>query len=121
MCDLARTHWCMQVEVFLEVATLDISMPLAVALDGGAAVFPTSTVVDLLPEVHRLVGSHRRAVPHRRARTWQHRGRLRHEWRTRRCRKVRLLHRGLAPPLMVWCVDSGNDELVNVVMPLLGH
>jgi hypothetical protein len=49
MCDLAPTHWCMQVEVFLEIATLDISTPLAVALDGGAAVFPTSMAVDFLP------------------------------------------------------------------------
>jgi hypothetical protein len=62
MCSLARTHWCMQVEVSLEVATLDVSTPLAVALDGGATVLPTSTTVDLLPEVRRLVAGHRRAV-----------------------------------------------------------
>jgi hypothetical protein len=30
MHDLARTHWCKQVKVSLEVATLDISMPLTV-------------------------------------------------------------------------------------------
>jgi hypothetical protein len=59
MCDLARTHWSMQVKVFFEVATLVISTPLAVTLDGGATVFPTSTAVDFLPEVHRLVASHR--------------------------------------------------------------
>jgi hypothetical protein len=51
MCDLACTHWCMKVEVSLEVATLNISMPLTVALDGGATVLPTSMVVDFLPEV----------------------------------------------------------------------
>jgi hypothetical protein len=84
MCDLARTHWCMQVEVSLEVATLDVSTPLAVALDGGATVLPTSTAVDFLPEVRRLEAVHRRAVLHRRARTWQHWGRLCHRWRTRR-------------------------------------
>jgi hypothetical protein len=84
MCDLARTHWSMQVEVFFEVATLVISTTLAVMLDGGTTVFPTSTAVDFLPEVHRLVASHRRAVLRRRARTWQHRGHLRHGWRTRR-------------------------------------
>jgi hypothetical protein len=49
MCSLVRTHWCMQVEVSLEVATLDVSTPLTVALDGGATVLPTSTAVDLLP------------------------------------------------------------------------
>jgi hypothetical protein len=62
MCDLARTHWCIQAEVFFEVATLDISTPLAVALDGGAIVFPTLTVVDFLPEVRHLIAGHRHAV-----------------------------------------------------------
>jgi hypothetical protein len=57
MCDLARTQWCMQVEVSLEVVTLDISTHFAVALDGGATVFPTSTAVDFLPEVRRLVAA----------------------------------------------------------------
>jgi hypothetical protein len=70
MCDMACTRWCMQVEVYLEVATLDVSMPLAVALDGGPTVLPTSTVVDLLPEVCHLVAGHRRMVLHRRAHTW---------------------------------------------------
>jgi hypothetical protein len=72
----------MQVEVSLEVATLDVSTPLAVALDGGATVLPTSMVVDFLPEVRRLVAIHRRAVLRQRAHTWQHWGRLRHGWRT---------------------------------------
>jgi hypothetical protein len=49
----------MQVEVFLEVATLDISTPLAVALNGSAAVFPTTSVVDFLPEVRHRVACHR--------------------------------------------------------------
>jgi hypothetical protein len=62
MCNLACTRWCMQVEVFLEVVTLDVSTPLTVALDGGATVLPTSTAVDLLPEVHRSVAGHQRAV-----------------------------------------------------------
>jgi hypothetical protein len=62
MHDLARTHWCKQVKVSLEVATLDISTPLTVTLDGGATVFPTSTAVDFLPEVCRLVVGHRRMV-----------------------------------------------------------
>jgi hypothetical protein len=84
MCALARTHWCMQVEVSLEVATLDISMPLTVALDGGATALPTSTVVDFLPEVRYPVAGHRRVVLHRWARTWQHRGRLCHGCRMRR-------------------------------------
>jgi hypothetical protein len=62
MCSLARTRWCMQVKVSFEVATLDVSTPLVVALDGGATVLPTSMVVDLLPEVHRPVAGHRRVV-----------------------------------------------------------
>jgi hypothetical protein len=48
MYDLAPTHRCLEVEVFLEVAALDTSTPLAVALDGGAAAFPTSTAVNFL-------------------------------------------------------------------------
>jgi hypothetical protein len=112
MCSLACTHWCMQVEVSLEVATLDVSTSLAIALDGGATVLPTSTTVDLLPEVHRSVAGHRRAVLRRRACTWHPRGCLLHGWRTR-CR-------WLAPPLPVWRVDGGDDELVDIVRPLLG-
>jgi hypothetical protein len=115
MCDLAPTHRCMQVKVFLEIVTLNISMPLTVALNGGATIFPTSTVVDFLPEVRHLVAGHRHAVLHRWACTWQHRGRLRHGWQ-----KKRLLHRWLAPPLMAWHVDSGDDKLVDIVTPLLG-
>jgi hypothetical protein len=84
MRDLTCTHWCMQVEDFLEVVTLDISTPLTDALNDGAAVFPTSMTVDFLLEVRRLVAGHRRAVLRRRAHTWQHRGRLCHGWRTRR-------------------------------------
>jgi hypothetical protein len=84
MFHLARTHWCMQVEVFLEVATLDISTSLTVALNGGATVFPTSMAVDFLPEVRRLIAGHRHVVLCQRARTWQHRGRLCHGWHTHR-------------------------------------
>jgi hypothetical protein len=74
----------MQVEISLEVVSLDILTPLMVALDGGVTVFPTSTVVDFLPEVCRLVAGHRCMVLRRWARTWQHWGHLRHGWRTRR-------------------------------------
>jgi hypothetical protein len=59
MCDLAPTHWYMQVEVILEVVTLDILTPLIMALDGGATVFPTLTVVVLLPEIRHRVAGHR--------------------------------------------------------------
>jgi hypothetical protein len=30
------------------------------------------------------------------------------------------LRKWLAPPLKVWRVDGGDDELVDIVMPLLG-
>jgi hypothetical protein len=78
MCDLACTHWCMQVEVSLEVATLDVSTPLMVALDGGATVLLTTMAVDFLLKVRHLVASHQRVVLRRRART-----NLRHRWCTR--------------------------------------
>jgi hypothetical protein len=35
------------------------------ALDGGAAVFPTTTAIDFLPEVRRRVARHRCAMLHR--------------------------------------------------------
>jgi uncharacterized membrane protein YqaE (UPF0057 family) len=38
-----------------------------------------------------------------------------------RYRKVRLLRRWLAPPLTVWRVDGGDDELVDIMTPLLGY
>jgi hypothetical protein len=63
--------------------TLDVLMPLAVALDGGVTVLPTSTLVDLFPEVRHPIASHRRAMLHWRARTWQPRGHLRHGRRMR--------------------------------------
>jgi hypothetical protein len=72
MWDLARTHWRMQVKVSLEVATLDVSTPLAVALDGGVTILPTSMAVDFLPKVRRLVAGHRRAMLRQQARTRQH-------------------------------------------------
>jgi hypothetical protein len=84
MCDLVHTHWCMQVEVSLEVVTLNVSTPLTVALDGGATVLPSSMMVDFLPEVQHLVAGHQRTMLRRPARTWQHWGRLHHEWCTRR-------------------------------------
>jgi hypothetical protein len=84
MCDLAHTHWCMQVKVSLKVVALDVLTPLAVVLKGGVTVLPTSMVIDLLPEVRRLVASHRCVVLRRRARTWQPREHLHHGQRTRR-------------------------------------
>jgi hypothetical protein len=62
MCDLARTHWCMQVEVSLEVTTLDVSTPFAIAIDGGATVLPTTTAIDFLHEVRRLLAGHQRGA-----------------------------------------------------------
>jgi hypothetical protein len=58
----------MQVEVFHEIATLNISMPLIVVLDGGATVFPTTSAVDFLLDVRHHVACHRCAMLHRRER-----------------------------------------------------
>jgi uncharacterized membrane protein YqaE (UPF0057 family) len=41
--------------------------------------------------------------------------RTRHRW------SVQLLRRWLVPPLMVWRVVGSDNELVNIVTPLLGH
>jgi hypothetical protein len=77
MCDLACTLWCMQVKVSLEVVTLEVLTALAVVVDGGATVLPTSMTVDLLPEIRCLVAGHRRVVPRRWACTS-----LCHRWHT---------------------------------------
>jgi hypothetical protein len=105
------------IKVFLEVATLDISTHLAVTLDGGVAVFPTTTTVDFLPEVRCRVACYHCAMLRWRARIWQHWGFLRHGWRARRGRNTRLLRRWLAPHLSMWCVDGGDDELIDVMTP----
>jgi hypothetical protein len=65
MCDLACTRGCMQVEVSLEVVTLEVLTALTVVVDGGATVLPTSMTVDLLPEIRHLVAGHWRVVPRR--------------------------------------------------------
>jgi hypothetical protein len=39
-----------RVKIFLEVAALNILMPLTLALDGDATVFPTVTMVNFCPE-----------------------------------------------------------------------
>jgi hypothetical protein len=71
MCDWTPMCWCMCVKVYLGVATLDISPPLTVALDGGTAIFPTTTVIDFFPEVRHRLAHHWCMVLYQRARTRQ--------------------------------------------------
>jgi hypothetical protein len=40
-----------RVELSLEVTTLDVAVPLALALNGDAAMFPITTAVEFSPEV----------------------------------------------------------------------
>jgi hypothetical protein len=54
----ASTCWHMGVELFLEVAALDISTPFVQALNGDAAVFTTTTVIDFSPKVGRHISHH---------------------------------------------------------------
>jgi hypothetical protein len=120
MCNWTPMCWCMCVKVFLEVATLDISPPLTVVLDGGTAIFPAMTVVDFFPEVHCRVARHWYAALSQQACTRQCWRCMHNGWRTCRRRGVGPLRRWLTLPLMVWRVDGSDDELVNVVAPLLG-
>jgi hypothetical protein len=69
---LDPTYWRMRVEVFHEVAALDISSPLALALDGGVVVLPTMIAIDFSPRVCRRVAHHRRATLHWQACIWLH-------------------------------------------------
>jgi hypothetical protein len=81
---------------------LDILPPLAVALDGDAAIFPTTMAIDFFPEVYRCVAHHWCA-----ALCWRC---TRNGWRG-----ARPLRRWLALSLMVRRVDGSNNELVDVV------
>jgi hypothetical protein len=62
----------MRVEIFVEVAALNILMPLALALDGDTTVFPTVTVVDFNPKVGRLIARHWCAMLRRWVDIWLH-------------------------------------------------
>jgi hypothetical protein len=62
----------MRVEIFVEVAALNILMPLALALDGDTTVFPTVTVVGFNPKVGRLIDRHWCAMLRRWVDIWLH-------------------------------------------------
>jgi hypothetical protein len=65
MCRWTLTRRRVRVEIFFEIATLDISTPLAPVLDGDSAIFSTTMMVDFSPAVDRRVTRHRCAMPHR--------------------------------------------------------
>jgi hypothetical protein len=69
-CGWTPTRWRVRVKIFFKIATLDISMPLAPALDGDSAIFPTAVTVDFSPEVGLRVTCHWRAVPRCLAGIW---------------------------------------------------
>jgi hypothetical protein len=114
-----------RVEIFFKIAALDISTPLALALDGDSTIFSTTVTVDFSPEVGRHVTHHRCMMPHRLASIWPDgrsvldRRRTSYGRRMCRWRGVRILCRCLAPPLMERCVDGSDDELIDVATPLL--
>jgi hypothetical protein len=114
-------RWCMCVKVFLEVATLDISLPLTVAPDGGVAVFPTTTVVDFFPKVRHRVAHHWCAMLCRRAHIRQRWRCMHNRWRAHHRRGAGLLRIWLTSPLVVQRVDDSDNELVDIVAPLLGR
>jgi hypothetical protein len=72
MCDWTPTYRHMRVEVFLEVAALDILTPLTLALNGDAAVLPTVMAIAFSPEICRHVARHRRTMLHWQACVWLH-------------------------------------------------
>jgi hypothetical protein len=124
-CGWTLIRRCVRVEIFYKIAALDISTPLALALDGDSAIFSTTATVDFSPEVGRRVTRHRCVMPHRLAGIWPD-GRSVLDRRRTGCRRrmchwrgVRILRRWLAPPLMERRVDGSDDELIDVVTPLL--
>jgi hypothetical protein len=119
MCDWTPMCRCMCVEVFFEVVTLDISPPLAVALDGGTVVFPTTTMIDFFPEVRHCVAHHWYTALCWWACIRQRWRCMLNEWRAHRRWGAGPLHRWLTPPLMVWHIDGSDNELVDVMVHTL--
>jgi hypothetical protein len=97
-------------KISLEVATLDVAAPFTMALDGDATILPSATTDELITE-----------VGHCDARWYARLGRhARSGWCTRSRGGALLRCRQLMPPsLMMRGVDGGDDELVDVVTPLL--
>jgi hypothetical protein len=93
-----------EVQISLEVAALDVAAPLTVAFDGDATILSPAMVDELITEVGRRDA-------------WQHARLMRH---ARGRGGVRMCyHRLLPPSLMVWSVDGRDDELIDVMAPLL--
>jgi hypothetical protein len=117
----------MRVKIFLEVVALDILMPLALALDGDAAVFRTVMVVDFSPDVSHRIDRNWCAMPRRRAGIWlhwrsAHNGRCTsHRWCMHRRGGAGILCGWLMPPLLRRHVDGSDNELVDVMTSLLCH
>jgi hypothetical protein len=117
----------MRVKIFLEVVALDILTPLTLALNGDVVVFPTMTAVDFSPEADRRVAHHWCMMLCLQAGIWLHWRSahngwcMSHRWHARRRGGARILRRWLMPPLLGRRVDGGNNELVDIVTPLLHH
>jgi hypothetical protein len=124
-CGWTPTYWRVRVEIFLEVAALDILTPLTLVLDGDAAVFPTMMAVDFSPEADRCVALHWCTMLRRWVGIWLKWRSTRNGWctshRWHACHRhgARILHGWPMSPLLGWRVHGSDNELVDVVTPLL--
>jgi hypothetical protein len=103
-CRRCLSCWRKRFKISLEVAALDVAASFTVALDGDVIILSPMTADELVAEV----GHHD---------AWQHVCLMRH---ARSRGGARMCYRRLLPPsLMVWRVDGHDDELIDVVAPLL--
>jgi hypothetical protein len=96
--------WHKRFKISHEVATLDVAVPFTMALDDDATILSPAMVDELTTEVGCRDA-------------WQHARR----WRCMRSREgAPMCYCRLLPPsLMVRSVDGCDDELIDVVVPLL--
>jgi hypothetical protein len=100
----------MRFKISLEVAALDVVAPFMVALNGDATILTPTATDELIAEV-----GHRNARQY--ARLMRHTSR----WQCARSRGgARMRCRRLLPPyLMMWGVDGRDDEMIDIMGPLL--
>jgi hypothetical protein len=97
-------------KISLEVAALDVATPFKVALNGDATILAPAAADELVAEAcRRNARQYERLMRH--ASRW---------WCTRSRGGARMrCHRLLPPSLMMRGVDGRDDELIDIVAPLL--
>jgi hypothetical protein len=97
-------------KISLKVVVLDVATPFMVALNGDATILPPAMADELIMEVGRRNAWQYACLMRRASRWWCARSR----GGARMC-----CHRLLSSSLMVLGIDGHDDELIDIVAPLL--